>query len=418
MRDPAIEQSETSVRLAGSTPVESWRMWVLPGVMMLCSVLSYVDRQTLAVLSPMVLRETGLNAQSYAMAVSCFSFAYMIANPLWGSALDYVGLRIGMLFAVTVWTMASVSHAWASGFLGFAVARTLLGLGEGATFPGGLRTSTETLPPDRQSRGMAIAYSGASMGSLLAPLVVTPIALRLGWRAAFLFTGGLGLAWLAVWWRMSRPPWLPARRKTPLKVVLPNLRERRFWSLVLSYGFGAVAHGPVSYLGPLYLSHAMGLSQELLGKILWIPGLGWELGYFFWGWFADRYVGEQDRPVWVFLLLSVLALPVAFVNQVGSWPIVMVLFFWAIFVADGFIVMALRVGTRAYPREQTAMVGGIGSSSYAAMVAIVLPIYGRWFDKQLYDATFISLSLLPLLGTGLWWWLSHPGALAHRKVSA
>src|SRR5580693_10666845 len=173
-------------------PVTGLRMWVPVLLMMTCSWLSYIDRQALAVISPMVLKDTGLTAGDYADAVSAFSIAYMIGNPLWGSLLDFVGLRLGMLIAVGIWTVASASHAWMTGLLGFAAARALLGFGEGATFPGGLRTAANSLPLSRQSRGMGISYSGASVGAIVAPLVITPIALRFGWRAAFLFTGGLG----------------------------------------------------------------------------------------------------------------------------------------------------------------------------------------------------------------------------------
>ena len=81
-----------------------WRMWVPPGVMMLSTLLAYIDRQTLAVLSPTILSDTGLSAGAYGEALTYFSIAYMIANPLWGSLLDYVGLRAGMLAAVAIWT--------------------------------------------------------------------------------------------------------------------------------------------------------------------------------------------------------------------------------------------------------------------------------------------------------------------------
>ena len=46
---------------------------------------------------------------------------------------------------------------------------------------------------------MALGYSGASLGALITPLIVTPFALRFGWRSAFLITGGFGLLWLAGW---------------------------------------------------------------------------------------------------------------------------------------------------------------------------------------------------------------------------
>ena len=50
---------------AGARKTTDWRMWVPSAAMMLCSWLSYMDRQVLAVLSPTILRDTGLNAQSY-----------------------------------------------------------------------------------------------------------------------------------------------------------------------------------------------------------------------------------------------------------------------------------------------------------------------------------------------------------------
>ncbi|HTW23300.1 MAG TPA: hypothetical protein VMD78_06860, partial [Candidatus Baltobacteraceae bacterium] len=63
----------------------------------------------------------------------------------------------------------------------------------------------------------------------------------------------------------------------------------------------------------------------------------------------------------------------------------------------------LHLAARAYPREETGMVAGIGSGAWSAVVAILLPIYGRFFDHQHYAAAFISLSLIPALGTLLWW---------------
>src|SRR5262249_24345098 len=116
-------------QITGQAPqrAQGWRMWVAPTTIMLSTLLSYIDRQLLSVLSPMILNETGLTAQSYTTAISAFSIAYMIGNPLIGSLLDNVGLRAGMMMAVALWTVASTSHAWVSGFLGFAVARAVLG---------------------------------------------------------------------------------------------------------------------------------------------------------------------------------------------------------------------------------------------------------------------------------------------------
>jgi MFS transporter, ACS family, hexuronate transporter len=390
-----------------------WRMWLPSGVIMLSSWLSYVDRQTLAVLSPMILKDTGLSVAAYSDALSVFSIAYMISNPLWGSLLDRIGLRKGMLAAVGIWTIASVSHAWVTGFAGFALARAVLGFGEGATFPGGLRTSRDSLPKDRQSRGMAIAYSGSTLGAIVTPLLVTPVALALGWRWAFLITGGLGALWLGVWWIFSRPPWLVSSHGTS-KFAWPSIWERRFWMLVVGMGLGGAPLGTVLSLSPVYLNRVLNMTQAQLGKTLWIPTLGWGLGYYFWGWIADRYVGDHSRPVRLYLLMGLLGLPLALVTATNSIAVVFALFFWGMFVAVGFITVSLHVAARAYPGDQTGLVAGIGSGAWGLVLALVLPVFGRWFDLHWYGAAFVSMTIVPLIGLALW--LAMAPAANEREV--
>ena len=386
-------------------------MWVASGVIMLCSWLSYVDRQVLAVLSPMILRDTHLSVEAYADAIAVFSVVYMLANPLWGSILDRIGLRVGMLMAVGIWTVASVSHAWVGGLLGFATARGVLGFGEGATFPGGLRTASDSLPPDRRSRGMAIAYSGSTLGAIVTPLLVVPVALAFGWRAAFLITGGLGALWLALWAAVARPPWLIPSRRTA-RFVLPRLTESRFWMLVVGMGLGGAQLGTVLTLSPVYLNRVLGMTQAQLGNILWAPTLGWGIGYYFWGWVADRTVGDNQRPVTLYLLMAALSAPIVLVTRTNSEFAVLALFFWGMFTAVGFITVSLHVAAHAYPQDQTGMVAGIGSGAWGAVQAAVLPLYGHWFDQQLYTLTWTSMLALPLAGTALWLWISRKRGLS------
>ena len=376
-------------------------MWIASGVIMLCSWLSYVDRQVLAVLSPMILRDTHLSVAAYADALAAFSVAYTLANPLWGSILDRIGLRIGMLIAVGIWTVASVSHAWVGGLLGFAAARAVLGFGEGATFPGGLRTASDSLPADRRSRGMAIAYSGSTLGAIVTPLLVTPFALAFGWRFAFLLTGALGALWLLLWSLVARPPWLIPSRRT-VRIVWPSLREKRFWMLFFGMGLGGAHLGTVLNLSPIYLNRVLGMSQAELGRILWAPTLGWGVGYYFWGWVADRTVGSNQRPVGLYSLLAVLSLPIVLVTHTDSRFLVLALFFWGMFIAVGFITLSLHVAAHAYPQDQTGMVAGIGSGAWGAVLAAVLPLYGYWFDQKWYELTWSSMVLLPLAGYALW----------------
>src|SRR5947207_11397660 len=120
-----------------------WRMWVPCMGMALCTWLSFVDRQVLGSLTPTILKETGMSAKDFADVNGYFFLAYTLANPVWGAILDSIGLRVGMLSAVGLWTAGSMSHAGMSTLLGFSLARGLLRFGERATFPGGMPTSVE-----------------------------------------------------------------------------------------------------------------------------------------------------------------------------------------------------------------------------------------------------------------------------------
>ena len=107
-----------------------------------------------------------------------------------------------------------------------------------------------------------------------------------------------------------------------------------------------------------------------------------------------------------FLLLCVLGLPLGFVSLLDSVIPVLLLFSWAMFVAAGFIVVGLRSVSLVYPRGQTSMVAGLGAGTWSALVAVLLPLLGRWFDQQHFDWIFWSVALIPLLGVALWLWLT------------
>jgi ACS family hexuronate transporter-like MFS transporter len=264
---------------------------------------------------------------------------------------------------------------------------------------------------------MALGYSGASLGGLITPLLVIPISAAYGWRTAFLVTGVLGALWLLLWLAIARPPYLPVHNRSRAKFQWPNFFERRLWVIMSSFGLGGMALGIVTYLSPLYLNRVMGLSQGDLKWILPIPVLGWEIGYFFWGWVADRFAAHTDRPKNIFLLLTVLSLPIALVPLATSWQLVVALLFWATFIADGFVVMSLRVGSRIYPKDRTGVVAGIGSGSWAAVQLVILPIYGIMFNAGWHAWCFVSMAILPAVGTCAWLILSKPWTHTQHGVA-
>jgi len=386
---------------------EALRLWTPAAAMLLASLISYIDRNTLALLAPTILAECHLTAEQYGWILSAFSVAYMAGNPMWGRWLDRAGVRRTMGAAVSLWTAASAAHALLSSFWSFAAARALLGFGEGATFPGGLRTVVQTLPEGLRSRGAALAYSGGSLGAVLTPVIITPVFAAFGWRAAFLFTGVIGVLWLLLWRRVSRREDL---RRPHVTASRPQARldwrDGRLWAFMASYALGCLPLAFVLYQAPLYFGRALGKTQIEIGRVLWIPPLGWECGYFFWGWLADRLArGREDAtPVFRALTLAALAgtLPLAFGARISSFGWLLALLFWAMFIAGGNVIISLSYATRVVAPDHAGLLAGLGAGSWSAFVALAMPFFGRLMDQQAWDGAFLAATAVPAAGFLLW----------------
>jgi len=371
--------------------------WLPTLSMLLVSLISYIDRNTLALLAPTILRETGLSGEQYGYIISAFSVAYMFGNPVWGVVLDRFGIRWGMLAAVSVWTFASASHAFATGFLSFAAARALLGFGEGATFPGGLRTVVLTLPADLRSRGIAVAYSGGSLGAIVTPILITPVALTYGWRGAFWFTGVVGCCWIAWWWWVSKGL---SASPASLNPAIP-WRDPRLRAFLSAYSLGALPLAFVLYGASIYLSQARGLKQSEIGFVLWIPPLGWEIGYFFWGWVCDRFRSRLGFSG-MLAIATVLGLPLALAPMLASTGMLLFALFFAMFIAAAFVIVPIAYATASFSSGSAGFIAGAGAGSWSAVVALLMPAFGRLFDTRQFNFAFAIAAIVPIFGFLLW----------------
>jgi len=383
--------------------------------MLLLSLLSYADRSVLAILSPTILGDLHMTATQYGYAVSAFSVCYMVANPVWGYFIDRKGVWITILVAVTVWSLASGAHALIVGLAGMCVARGVLGFGEGATFPAGLATVTETLPPERRSFGLGLAYSGGSLGAALAPLLITPIALRWGWRATFCMTAALGLLWVVLWIGLRSSGMYRAHVPTEREIAVAAARtssaagrwNRNLFATVAVYGLGAAPLAFGLYAAPLYLSRVLHVSQASLGHLLWIPPAGWETGYLAWGWVADRrHLRGAGHPSGLFAAFCAggFVIALAPLAALSPHPVIatMVIFYLQMFVAGGFVVLSLSDGMNAQRKENSGFLAGIAISCWAGVTGVLTPVLGHFFDHHEYAKAFWVVACLPVVGVVLW----------------
>jgi ACS family hexuronate transporter-like MFS transporter len=217
-----------------------------------------------------------------------------------------------------------------------------------------------------------------------------------GWRAAFLCTGGVGAAWLLLWQWVSRRDSL--RIHQPRSAVQggrrPSFRDARIWGFACAYAGGALPLALVLYGAAIFLSRRLGASQLTIGELLWIPPLGWEIGYFFWGWLADRGI----PPSRLLACAAVLGLPLAAAPWTASITAAMALMFVAMFAAAGPIIISIGWAARVYSTAHSGFIAGLGAGAWSLSVAVVMPVFGRLFDKGRFDLGFALAAAFPFAG--------------------
>src|SRR5258708_31228870 len=147
--------------------------------------------------------------------------------------------------------------------------------------------------------------------------------------------------------------------------------------------------------------------------------LGWEVGYFFWGWMVDRMTAAGIPKMTTVRRLMFAAmlgsLPLAAVPWMpATWQVLLELFF-AMFVIVGFVVPSVAYATHVYAADHAGLIAGIGAGSYGAIVALTMPLFGKLFDLRRYDIAFAVAALMPALGYVRWHRINQPPRLvAHQ----
>jgi MFS family permease len=184
----------------------SHRRWGVVLLLFLTAMVNNLDRQTLSVLAPTLKERLGFGAVEYSYVVTAFLAAYTLGYTFCGQVLDRTGVKRALMFALAFWSLAGMAHALAAGWLALAVCRFLLGLGESFNSPAGVKAIAEWIPRRERGLCMAVFSNGNILGAVIAPPLVSFLAVKLGWQWAFLVTGAAGLLLLAAWGRFYHAP--------------------------------------------------------------------------------------------------------------------------------------------------------------------------------------------------------------------
>ncbi len=339
--------------------------WVIVAMVFFAIMLNYVDRQILALLKPTLESEFKWSDQDYANMVSAFQFSAAVAFLGTGWFIDRVGLRLGFALGVAVWSLAGMAHAFATGVMGFVVARVVLGAAESIGTPAAVKSAATYFTQKERSIALGVGNTAPNVGAIVTPLLIPLIAVALGWRAAFLIAGGLGLVWVAVWFAVRvQPVSVEGEQPTPIAWTT-LLRDRKTLALAIAKVLSdQVWFFMLSWLPDLF-HRLFGLPQGTIGLPVALVYVFAALGALSGGWLptwmmARGWSVNRARKT-TLLIYAVLILPVTMVLFVSSpWSAALLLGL-GLFAHQGFSTNLFGLATDVFPARAVGSVIGMAA---------------------------------------------------------
>ncbi len=354
----------------GAVTMRGRHRWIVCGLLFGATTLSYMDRQILGLLKPSFMHDLHWSETEFGDIVATFSLAYAFGYLLAGRLVDRIGVKLGLMSAVTIWSLASAAHAVVGSVTGFKLVRGALGLAEGANFPAAVKSVRQWFTPDQRALAIGIFNSGSNVAAIVTPVALPVVVHFLGWRAAFIGAGLLGLVWSVAWALLYKNPAFAAEL-SPAPATPPQrdgwLQALR-WPGTWAFAIGMLLTSPVwwFYLNwmPGYVSGRFGTSLSGTALPIVVIYLVADVGSIAGGAlssFLVRRGGDVVRSrVLALALMALCALPVAFVSQVQSlWPAVAII---ALAAAghQGFAANLYACASDLVPFEGLSSVIGIG----------------------------------------------------------
>jgi len=398
--------------------------WWIAAVLFASTVINYLDRQTLAVLSPYLKLQYSWSNTDYALIGIAFRVAYTVGQTLFGRLMDRIGTRRGLSLTVASYSLVSILTPLANGLFGFGVFRFLLGAAESANWPAATKAVSEWFP--KQDRGLATAFfdSGSSIGGAIAPFIVMFVYFRWGWRPAVVIPGLLGFLWILLWRAIYASPEEHPRITDAEKALIAadkiDIRSSsksqpwrqllalpQTWGTIIARAFTDPVWFFIADWFPLYLT-AKGIDIRRGFLVFWVPFVAADLGNFFGGgvsgWLIRRgwSLGAARKALVIFGGIGVAFLiPTILTTNIY---LITALFALATFSYAAFSTIANVLPSDLYRSESVATVSGISGSAAGVGTIIAYLLIGHYSDVRAatathaFDPIMIVAGLIPFCG--------------------
>ena len=376
-----MEQKKTNIR------------WYILSLLFIATTLLYIDRAALGIMAPYLQDKIGWSEKQYGFITSSFMIGYAICFLIMGRLIDRFGSRKGYAISMGLWSIAQLAHALVSSWIGFAVSRFALSIGQSGNFPVAIKTVTEWFPRKERALAVGIFNGGANVGTMIAPLVIPVVVLFFdSWRAAFVWTFPIALIWIVFWMLLYSTPernrkinvaerdyiMSDTEEATTEKIpYLKLLKYRAMWAILIGKFIADPIWWFYLFWGAKYLYTKFGLNLSEIGlPFFTIYLVSWGGGICL-GWLSSRLLKQganlnRGRKLSM-LACAVCALPVMFVPHVDHVWAAVALIAVAAGGHCGWSANIFSLMGDVFPKKVTASVSGLGGFA-GALGGVIAPL--------------------------------------------
>jgi ACS family glucarate transporter-like MFS transporter len=174
------------------------------GLLVLLFAITYLDRVCISVAGPRMQEDLGIDPVGWGWVTGMFTLAYGLFEIPTGMLGDRIGPRRVLTRIVLWWSAFTALTGAMTGYYPLLLTRFLFGAGEAGAFPNASVVVSRWFPPRQRATISGVTLMASQIGGAIAPLLVLPIQMRYGWRMSFYVFGAAGLVWAAVWYAWFR----------------------------------------------------------------------------------------------------------------------------------------------------------------------------------------------------------------------
>jgi len=180
--------------------------YVVLSMLLMATILNYVDRSALGIVAPGLSKDLALNRMQMGELFAAFGLAYSIALVPGGMLTDILGSRVAYALSLVGWSFATLTQGFANGYHMLLGSRLSIGALEAPAFPSNARAVTLWFPAQERGFATSVYVMGQYIGTPLFTGLLLWISAAYGWRSVFFVTGGFGILFSLLWYRVYRDP--------------------------------------------------------------------------------------------------------------------------------------------------------------------------------------------------------------------